>query len=149
MSKVQKRRRARAQLIATYLQVNGPRTSSEIKRDTELSYYLTGVALDKLLYDKKALPTKDGRFRFTKRDLGIDPKTGEVKMTTPTPLEDTQNPDWFTNGGLDVLHYLSKRDDHTDLLDMAERIWPYRETVPSNVTDHNRAAWYRAKTMMS
>lgn len=144
MSKVQKRRRAQAQLIATYLQVNGPRTSSEIKRDTELSYYLTGVAITKLLKDKKALPTKDGRFRFMKRDLGLD-KNGEVKMTTPTPLEDTRNPDWFTNG----VHYLGRRDDHTDLLDMAERIWPYRETVPHNTTDHNRAAWYRAKTMVS
>ena len=145
MSKVQKRRRAQAQLVSIYLQVNGPRTSSEITRDTELSYYLTGVALTKLLKDKRALPTKDGRFRFVKRDLGLDPKTGEIKMPKPTPLEETRNPDWFTNGVNDP----GLRDDHTDLLDMAERIWPYRETVPSNVTDHNRAAWYRAKTMVS
>ena len=66
-------------------------------------------------------------------------------MPKPTPLEETRNPEWFTNGVNDP----ALRDDHTDLLDMAERIWPYREMVPSNVTDHNRAAWYRAKTMVS
>lgn len=50
-------------------------------------------------------------------------------------------PVWFTAAGLGDL---PQQPDEARLIEMAERVWPHLDWLPEQLTERNRASWYRA-----